>query len=626
MGGVSETRLDLTSGRVNRLLRPLRTKCATLAACHNTRSQAPSVVMTYSHAKPMSYASTPPLMILDSDTRLPLNGQHPQYTIDLARRTHAVCEAFKVVVEKTQHLRKDPSSNDVPSLTSMCSIVAGSHIEPEVDASMTVTEQEEQSLEILNSLYDSVPLPYRGWTLVSHALQLILDTCPHNATLLDMLLDITTDQGLTYRSNTILRSLLLLALTPPSLSHPPAICHPDHSDFFVRLLANWDKRGLHVSAFCGIFDSVMQQVQSINAWSCKATTKLLYYNRKKKPHCVVLIGCSLIRFLQSLGSGEACNNQNQSNGLVSHPCRTTALQRTLHDWVTSVLSHQLRAWKLMDGKWNDLEDSAMMLLETCHECGAHKVQVGTYVPNRILSHDFISLATLLLSYSQNYCHRKHLLELLRGTEPETLTYEPLVSQTFLVGTGIEDFKESVRRYAAALKKHGLPRLEASLWACALREVERIETLIWERELQDGVKRFRDELMECVEDSERCFAELANSGGYEWEWEPTVECWIRKKPEDTSSHERGREKRKVYQGDSDASLDCERRKKARLGRRSSSAFTSILSNALLNRQKVHDSANTFDSEDGDEVELEDFYRHFSDTLNPSSDDGLDLFAY
>jgi len=162
MGGTSEARnLDLTSGRANRLLRPLRTRCSSLAALYNTCLPAPSVVVTYSYTKPMSHAGAPPLTILESDGNLPLSSQYPQSILELSRRTHALCEAFKLVVEKTQCSRKDASCNGVLNFTTMCSIIAGRHIEPELDEA-TIPEAEEQSMEILDSLYDSVPLAYRG--------------------------------------------------------------------------------------------------------------------------------------------------------------------------------------------------------------------------------------------------------------------------------------------------------------------------------------------------------------------------------------------------------------------------------------------------------------------------------
>lgn len=80
--------------------------------------------------------------------------------------------------------------------------------------------------------------------MLSHALALILDVCPHNPTLLRILLDVTLDHGFVNESNTLLRELLSLSLS--SSGGPPPVSHPAHCGFLADLRSRWK---LAVSCF-----------------------------------------------------------------------------------------------------------------------------------------------------------------------------------------------------------------------------------------------------------------------------------------------------------------------------------------------------------------------------------------
>lgn len=138
--------------------------------------------------------------------------------------------------------------------------------------------------------------------------------------------------------------------------------------------------------------------------------------------------------------------------------------------------------------------------------------------------------------------------LLDTFRPKPKTYYALISQI----TASEDLrylKQSLQSYTSVLRSHGLLRHEASLWACALRQIEdpAIERALTTHSDAQSLKELRLNLIELVEAAEkRCFGrphpsspqqghdmhghsrrrKRSSDGSGTWTWDPTFGCWHR----------------------------------------------------------------------------------------------------
>ena len=77
------------------------------------------------------------------------------------------------------------------------------------------------------------------WTLISHALSIVLEVAPPNATLLTALLDATLARQLAGPARAVLRALLELALAPARGQPGPLVTHPAHANYLRELSNTW---------------------------------------------------------------------------------------------------------------------------------------------------------------------------------------------------------------------------------------------------------------------------------------------------------------------------------------------------------------------------------------------------
>jgi len=150
----------LTTSRVNRLLRPLRNKCSSLAALPKTASRA-----TYSK-QPSNWDpdSRPPLTVLcppAATKKLTLDRRSAD-EFELSRRIYAVCDAFKNIAHVAYGR---PCSQRIPSLAAMCTLVIGGNMPAEnsdsIDSSDDSTD-EHDPLDV-DGIYEAVPPHHRGY-------------------------------------------------------------------------------------------------------------------------------------------------------------------------------------------------------------------------------------------------------------------------------------------------------------------------------------------------------------------------------------------------------------------------------------------------------------------------------
>ncbi|KAF9071054.1 hypothetical protein BDP27DRAFT_1446544 [Rhodocollybia butyracea] len=604
---------EFPTTRINRFLRPLRNRCASLAS-FVVRPTMPSA--TYASTNVFT-KSVPPLCIIpspNSATRL----DSPSY--ELSQKIYAVCHVFKDIVEKTEEIRAQSEGKRlprIPSLSMLCSLAIGTYADPEIEEDATRLE-EEQSVHMVEALYDGIPALYRGWTLVSHAMTIILSECPLSPTLLKNLLDITLNHDLPYYSEILLCHLLSVALSPPTPNRSPPICHPAHSNFLLELLSRWEQNNNPSYTFFHLFNEVMA-MGNYDAWVCKATTKLLLHDCRKDPLRLASVSSNLVRFISQ--PNLHLPSRSLSVSIIPQVSPSSALRRLLRMWLERVLHFCLLPIGVID------YFGFCEFLQICMQCWQGLSSFGN-IPDQDVVSAIICIATLFLSRKMENSSDLLVLVLSQDLNSTSTTFAPLISQTFASFTVLSECSQRIETYASSLVECGLVQLEASLWASALREVENFDPLL-QRYSKGALYEYRGLLIDRVEDAEyRCYGsrndgltEIINSpqtmqqrSGCDWEApqrkrrfsdkNPTLTCYTRTYTLDFSSH-----------------LDGDQlKKRPRLIPRVSS-FTSLLSNALSNRIVLHKENRQTDPDEEDDSSL-----HETDVVFPSSDDCLDLLAY
>lgn len=139
----------LSTSRISRLLRPLRTKCIALTAAHPT-----------TYAKPAAYGSrtssveSPPLDVLPP----PDASQTDHRSVATLRAAlYGVQACFREIVIKTQPSEVSRAGQRVPRLADLCSTIVGENIEVE-DASRA---EDSGQLAEMENLYEFIPVQYR---------------------------------------------------------------------------------------------------------------------------------------------------------------------------------------------------------------------------------------------------------------------------------------------------------------------------------------------------------------------------------------------------------------------------------------------------------------------------------
>lgn len=165
-----ETGSHLTVSRINRLLRPLRNKCANL---NNLSGQV--------HINPPRRPSSTSISTWDTESP-PLTtdgstGFDKKYKSDrgiiladyeLKRRIRAVCDAFRNVVYGAFGT---PYTERIPSLADMCSSVIGNNV-PVTTTDLLGTDSEAESVDeddiiaVADEIYESIPSHFRRYSFM----------------------------------------------------------------------------------------------------------------------------------------------------------------------------------------------------------------------------------------------------------------------------------------------------------------------------------------------------------------------------------------------------------------------------------------------------------------------------
>lgn len=495
-----------TYSQLDRVLRPLRNRCNALAAFSRR-----SLVSLDDLPPPLSILPPPDTVGI----RIHLDKQHVK-TLELSRRVYTVRDCFRNFLAKVLGNNNSPQRvpDRVITLADLCATIVGNRLDAESDNPA--------------ELFEAIPSQYPRKAVMAHALDLVLQLCPRNHTLLLLLLESTLAFGLANESNTLLQAILTAACCPDATpTSSPPLCHPAHQTFLVDLCDQWISSGQPTTAFVRILLFAQRTADLAQLWSCEAMNKFL---TKLAQDDVATYMSSLHLLSQMLSD-------------IDLPSTECELYSCLHPWLTTACTTLLTAHRDDHG----LDHIPVLLHHIALSLEPYSQSDDMVVLDEIKNVS-ICLATHWLSRrnqleSARY-QRRHVEQfLLEQNPPLPTTFNALVVP--IVASGDLQFvKENIQENARALRSRSWLQYEASLWACTLRQVEspRFEQLLTSSAGTKAVKDFRQRLIDQVEDAEkRCFGNQRRStttsthsrgrkrsleDSAEWGWDPSFGCWHR----------------------------------------------------------------------------------------------------
>lgn len=498
--------------------------------------------------------------------------------------------------------------------------------------------------------------PRCRWTLASHAVEIVLASCPHHPTLLRILLDLCFSHRLAHNAQALLQALLFCAVRPTPVI--PPLCHPLHSSFLLDIQGEWTCAGFSKYQFTSTLLTALGTVTSADAWASKAVAVFGKAACKTHLHSFLDLATALVDFISR--QVRVCDQQKEDM------LKVEGLLRSLCGWV-NVLS---------EGYFS--LDRINVALEDCHSLSEFiSVICSLLTPTQALGISTLNLSTSVVKISTQWlvffpmaAHTGRVVQSLRRLVPETTAYSHLIHSVYSSGN-LRDCHKMVHTYASALRSSGLLHLEASLWACALRHLERPgpDDTVISNIIPARLEDYRQRLIHIVDEAEsRCFGgpnpslamgfqplplnpiQPEEEGKSEsltpvmlnchWEWESAIGCWMRKY--DSRSPPKKRRRMAVNVSctvkEARSSVNPKRLVPPPPGvlaltatQSPSHNFSSLLADAFTKRARLHQKPTRRDLIRTSAVVLNDKCRPPScSTLSKQdhlpSDDALDLFTY
>ncbi|TFK88747.1 hypothetical protein K466DRAFT_546601 [Polyporus arcularius HHB13444] len=579
---------ELTTSKVNRQFRSLRSKCASLTSI-SLAPPRPKVAVTYGsslrNATREHQDDTPPLAILQSLDKLGSRLHFDRAIVEnmqLSKRIYEVRDAFKNIVQSTSGLPKpdSPVLSRILPLAGICARVVGEHVEVEMKASLGDLSddeggQDEIRSQIMDELYEQVPSQYRNYTLVAHALTYILNTCPHHPTLLHALLEVCAAHCLLAEARVVLSALFTAAIFPrPYSTSACPLTHPAHKNFLTTLreacgsaaavtpIAN-DRTYTHI-----LIDALSQPcLEQLHAWTSRAVIRLSRELAQQD-----FAGCfvPLVSGLATALWQSKQSRRSASKGGTEHArskVHEEALER-LAKWLAAMLNTLYGSGPTADGTANYTACvDFLVAVEPLqfHTLSAPPASPGACVVDALCCLTAYCLASPLASTAAVESDLCVLEQILRGATVRNQTLNDLVSRIlplpsftmfrmplsepsehtptpppgdFVHGNGAIG---EIDALATPLRARGLLRCEAALYRGALEHVEILisspphtvapSLQLGEKALHD----FRLQLLDRAEDAERrCYGNATDpsrppDASQEWVWEEMVGSWVAKSP-------------------------------------------------------------------------------------------------
>ena len=142
---------SLSIARINRLLRQLNARCASLAAL---RAQCTVQSLTYS-TKPSNPSASLAILRLPENCNWRQSRQETSQSLQLTKSIYAVRQAYTNIVQAA--FDKDEQRSVCPTLASICAHIAGRAVSEAKDDE----EDEQETLGYVSELFESVPAHHR---------------------------------------------------------------------------------------------------------------------------------------------------------------------------------------------------------------------------------------------------------------------------------------------------------------------------------------------------------------------------------------------------------------------------------------------------------------------------------
>ncbi|KAH0589301.1 hypothetical protein H2248_005063 [Termitomyces sp. 'cryptogamus'] len=497
----------LSSVRINRLLRPLRSRCISLAKYSSSQVRHAAIVSTYScrgeSSKHHGQSIPSILNILPQPGSLGFRQYLDSDQAEMARRIYGVRDCFQDIVVNTRRHAAKENSCRIQRLAALCSVVIGDNMEYQVvddnDVEEGLREEDENdSSNLIDALYDAIPAEYRRSALLSHALRVVLCHCGHNATLLTKLLDIALEHKLDFEASLLLHDLVNLSLSSPSDgSKAPLICHHAHTNFLLDLYTQWSSRGSSDATFFRILITALEASQDVNAWSSKAVhhvAQIMYVQDFASYLRLISVSSTFVAGLCA------------ASAVFESEARTSILSR-ISLWLKMILEQLPLAVVEYDafGNVKYRNDVGEMLTCVLSSIRSHK---GLQIPDGLeadIQAIALSLSTQWLTVQR--IPLQCLVVQLSVTLPRVSAFTPLVSKVFVDSDGyLPTIRSAIQGMASALYTLRLLHLHASLLGCTLGYLEQP---YHERELArknsvPEIQKYRHELIELADEAEDRF--------------------------------------------------------------------------------------------------------------------------
>ncbi|KAF9451284.1 hypothetical protein P691DRAFT_380521 [Macrolepiota fuliginosa MF-IS2] len=524
---------EWTTSRIQRLLRPLKCKCLALSAYMKETSTG---MTTYGSRR--SSALLPLKTPLNIGIRIHLSGDTIR-SLELSKRIYAIRDCYSDLVSKMDRSRVDERT-DTPalsSLTSLCSVILGAQI----PCSEEGDTESETSLDMGEVLYDAIPSTCRLRTLLMHALHIILDSCPPHASLYLGLLDVSLTHQLYHESEVLLDATLEHALECSQDSLPP-ISDPAHRGFLVNLYCKWNTQ-FPSATFIRLVTAALRRAPSDVVWISKATRRLA---RKLARHDINLLPTLLSGLMDTvLVRQQRFTNKQPETGHLE----------ILREWLDMGTEDTISTLRQTSGSHVVIENESLIgdMLDHCRSwVSRFKTRDNEDLSGFGFIDAIVCFYTLWLVSGTRNVSKHDVLHILSQQILFSSTIFTPICNKILRERDLVECESILWTFSSVLQTHGLLRLNASFWACALYQVEQpeIEKALIDKAGREQVRKVRLRLTDYVDEAEGwCFAgavdnpvprgnrepvgpgatsqnDEAGETPVQWVWEPAVGCWFR----------------------------------------------------------------------------------------------------
>ena len=420
----------------------------------------------------------------------------------------------------------------VVSLAGCCAIVVGKELgmgqegdrvdEGESTDDEKCGNEEGEMAKWVDGIYEEIPFHIRRhvplrtrttlsdihlnfrWVVVSHALQIILQSCPPHPTLLYLLLEVFTthlhSSDMIPLANTILRQLITVSFTSPSnptaiTPLSPPICHAAHPTFLTSLLSLWRNSSFGDSE---TFLSVLLDVSvygTAEAWTSRAVSNLAKELSNENFSSLVRMTARLIEIM--------AQSNHKTSKVDKRP--TERRMALLLRWLQQIFDRLIHTDYVEGDTGLCLRCLELISVYFGSGLGIRLLTRGGKPANEVDS-AMINITTWFLAVSPPAFSpiedSRRLIQFLRSSDARPAIFAPLITRFFESVSDDEvpwDMLDQLHSFASALNSNELYELELSMVKQIQEEFQTVfgVTLGYEPEYE----RIMRDLQESIENAE-----------------------------------------------------------------------------------------------------------------------------